>query len=59
MIPGEEVALQHQLLVCDMMIDMPPTRKFIPRPEVWKLRDPEMCSRFQGSLQGTCARGGN
>ena len=23
-IPGEEVALQHQLLVCDMMIDMPP-----------------------------------
>ena len=24
LIPGEEVALQHQLLVCDMMIDMPP-----------------------------------
>ena len=48
-IPGEEVALQHQLLVCDKMIDMPPQtkRKFTPRPKVWKLRDPQSCSRFQ------------
>ena len=23
-IPGEEVAVQHQLLVCDMRIDVPP-----------------------------------
>ena len=48
-IPGEEVALQHQLLVCDMMIDMPPQikRKFTPCPKVWKLRDPQTCSRFQ------------
>ena len=31
-IPGEQVALQHQLLVCDVMIDMPPpiVRKFTP-----------------------------
>ena len=36
-------------LVCDMMIDMPPKikRKFIPRPKVWKLRDPQTCSRFK------------
>ena len=36
-IPGEEVALQHQLLVCDMMIDMPHQikPKFTPRPKVW------------------------
>ena len=49
MIPGEEVALQHQLLVCDMMIDMPPQikHKFTPRLKVWKLRDPQTCSRFQ------------
>ena len=48
-IPGEEVALQHQLLVCDMMIDMPPQikRKFTPHPKMWKLRDPQTCSRFQ------------
>ena len=48
-IPREEVALQHQLLVCDMMIDMPPQikRKFTPRPKVWTLRDPQTCSRFQ------------
>ena len=40
--PGEVVALQHLLLVCDMMIDMPPKikRKFTPRPKVWKLRNP-------------------
>ena len=44
--PGEEVALQHQLLVCHMMIDMPPKikGKFTPRPKVWKLRDPQRCS---------------
>ena len=49
MIPGEEVALQHQLFVCDMMIDMPPQikRKSTPRPKVWKLRDPQMCILFQ------------
>ena len=48
-IPGKEVALQHQLLVCDMMIDMPPKikRQFTPRPKVWKLRDPQTCSQFQ------------
>ena len=39
-IPGEEVALQHQLLVCDIMIDMPPQIKckFIPHPKVWILK---------------------
>ena len=49
MIPGEEVALQHQLLVCHMMFDMPPKikHKYTPRPKVWKLRDPQMCSHFQ------------
>ena len=49
MIPEEEVAPQHQLLVCDMMIDMPPQilRKFTPHPKVWKLRNPKMCSPFQ------------
>ena len=52
-IPGEEVALQHQLLVCDMKIDLPPQakRKFTPRLKVWKLRDPQICSRFQESLK--------
>ena len=48
-IPGEEVALQHQLLVCYMMIDMRPQikLKFTPCPKVWKLRDPQRCSPFQ------------
>ena len=48
-IPGEEVALQHQLLVCKMMIDIPPQIKckLTPHPKVWKLRDPQTCSRFQ------------
>ena len=48
-IPGEEVALQHQLLVCDMRIDVPPKskRKFTPCLKVWKLKDPQTSSHFQ------------
>ena len=48
-IPGEEVALQHQLLVCDMRIDRPPKskHKFTPRLKVWKLKDPQTSNHFQ------------
>ena len=48
-IPGEEVALQHQLLVCDMRTDVPPKskRKFTPRLKVWKLKDPQTSHHFQ------------
>ena len=48
-IPGEEVALQHQLLVCDMRFDVPPKpkRKFTPRLKVWKLTDPQRRNRFK------------
>ena len=48
-IPGEEKALQHQLLVCDMRIDMPPKskRKFTPCLKVWKLKDPQTSNHFQ------------
>ena len=48
-IPGEGVALQHQLLVCDMRIDVPlkSKRKFTPRLKVWKLKDPQMSNHFQ------------
>ena len=39
-IPGKEVALQHQLLVCDTRIDVPPKSKleFIPRLKVGSLK---------------------
>ena len=48
-IPGEEVALQHQLLVCDMRFDVPPKPKckFTPRLKVWKLTDPQRRNHFQ------------
>ena len=48
-IPGEEVALQHQLLVCDMKINMPPKgkRRFTPRLKVWKLKDQATCQHFR------------
>ena len=48
-IPGEEVALQHQLLVCDMKFDVPPKpkHKFTPRLKVWKLTDPQRRNHFQ------------
>ena len=38
-IPGKEETLQHQLLVSDMRIDVPPKSKlkFIPRLKVWNL----------------------
>ena len=48
-IPGEEVVLQHQLLVYDMRLDVPPKtkRKFTPHLKVWKLTDPQRRSHFQ------------
>ena len=48
-IPGKEVALEHQLLVCDMKFDVPPKpkRKFTPRLKVWKLTDPQRRNHFQ------------
>ena len=48
-IPGEKVALQHQLLVCDMMIDMqlPHIKLKKTCSKVWKLRDPQRFSQFQ------------
>ena len=43
-IPGQEVALQHELLVCDMRIDVPPKSKckFTPC-----LKDPQTSNQFQ------------
>ena len=48
-IPGEDVALQHQLLVCDMRIGLLPKskRKFTPCLKVWKLKDPQTSNHFQ------------
>ena len=48
-IPGKEVALQHQLLLCDMRFDVPPKpkRKFKPRLKVWKLTDPRRRNHFR------------
>ena len=47
--PGEEVALQHQLLICDLRIDVSPKskRKFTPRLKVWTLKVPQTSSYFQ------------
>ena len=41
-IPGQEVALQHLLLVCVMRIDVPlkSKHKFTTRLKVWKLKGP-------------------
>ena len=47
-IPGEEVALQHQL-ACDIRIDVPPKSKckFTSHLNIWKLKDPQTSSHFQ------------
>ena len=55
-IPGEAVALQHQLLVCNMMIDMAPQIKriYTPRPKVWQLRDPQRAADSRKSSKYMC-----
>ena len=56
-IPGEEVVQQHSLLVCDMNVTLPPTRKrkFVPRLQTWKLRDPAVASRFSDVFRSKVA----
>ena len=52
-IPGEECASQHRLLVCDLHPQLPPQKKqkFLPRLRVWKLRDPDTADRFYGAFR--------
>ena len=52
-IPGEEVAAQHFLLVCDFRVSMPAdrNRKFVPRLRTWKLRDPAVADRFANTFR--------
>lgn len=40
-IPFEECAMQHHLLVCDFKVDIPPQRnkKFVPRLRTWRLKE--------------------
>ena len=47
-IPGEECALQHHLLVCELKITTPKTKKhnFSPRLRTRKLRDPDIINKF-------------
>ena len=48
-IPYEECALQHHLVVCDFTVHLPANkrRKFTPRIRTWKLKDPEVSRRFR------------
>ena len=52
-IPGEECASQHRLLVCDLRVKSPPTkqRKSLPRLRTWKLRDPVNATRFSETFR--------
>ena len=47
-IPGEECAPQHHLLVVDFTVRPPPPKvqKFTPRLRSWKLRDPVTASEY-------------
>ena len=47
-IPGEEVALQCQLLVCDTRFDVPPKHKYTPCLKVLRLKDPQRRNHSQG-----------
>ena len=52
-IPGEECAKQHRLLVCDFRVHIPrqKQRKFVPRLRTWKLRDPTKSSEFSEAFR--------
>ena len=52
-IPGEECAPQHHLLVCDFTVSAPPKakRKFTPRQRTWKLLDPVVASEFHATFK--------
>ena len=52
-IPGEECASQHRLLVCDLRVQIPPAkqRKFLPRLRTWKLRDPVNITRLSETFR--------
>ena len=51
-IPGEECALQHKLLTCDLKLTFknPTPKLFAPKRRVWKLRDPVLQSDFCGRV---------
>ena len=57
-IPGEECALQHLLLVCDLVhtIERIVKRKFNPRLRTWNLRDPAVAKDFAISFKLTAAQ---
>ena len=62
-IAGEECALQHQLLVCDLTIKATKEAKkpFIPKRRVWKLKDATVREEFltgiRGQVSDTCPNG--
>jgi hypothetical protein len=54
-IPGEECATQHRLLVCDFLVMICPEarRKFQPKVRTWKLKDQEVQKKFQKAFVET------
>ena len=48
-IPGEECASQHSLVVCDFSVVLPRQRKskFVPRIKLWKLQDATIREEFR------------
>ena len=52
-IPTEEAAQQHHLVVCDFTVRIPSVkkRKFVPRIRSWKLRDPAVAGVFQETFK--------
>ena len=60
-IPGEECASQHHLVVCDFTVRPPPKvkRNFAPRLRTWKLKDPTIAQEFYKTFQSKVASAPN
>ena len=58
-IPGEECAAQHRILVCDLkvMFSKPTKQSFVPRRQVWKLKEPASKDTFVAALDKNLAGG--
>ena len=51
-IPGEEIFLQHRMVVCDLGIcsERKKERPYVPKLKVWKLKDPDSREKFATSV---------
>ena len=57
-IPSEECVTQHKLVVCDVLLKLPPVqtmKPFVPKLRCWKLKDPSVKETFSETFTSKLA----